>query len=113
MITKKFILYFVTFIFLIGIGLSETEWLLGVDSIIYNENVLLSTNSNRVFSMLPMILLTICIISAFIDFASIGIISGSIISLIIGFVFGLIPITVTTLITIGLMGLLLIWRMIL
>jgi len=78
----------------------------------FGNNPLQGTQSNRIAMLFPLMLLAICIISAFIDFASIGVIIGSVLVLIVGFLFGILPISITMLITMGVMGLLFIWKLI-
>ena len=108
---NKVILYLLIILSLTQIALAASEYVVKESSVTYTDNVLLGTQNNRVAMMFPMVLLAICLISVFLDFAAVGVIVGSVATLIIGVTIGLLPISLPWLITFGTISLLFIWRM--
>lgn len=108
---KKIFLYFILILTICQIAFA-TDYVLKEVSISYTDNPLLGNQTNKVAMMFPLLLLAICLIAAFMDFAAIGVIMGSTITLIIGYVIGLLPVSITWLITLGVMALLFIWKLV-
>lgn len=90
---------------------ATSTYVLGTDSLIYDSNALLTDSKSKIEMMFPMLLLAVALIFAFIDFAAIGVIMGCIVTLVFGFMIGLLPIDLMTVLNLGFLAGLLIWKM--
>lgn len=107
---NKWALYSMIFAILIIPGALASDYVFKETSIAYNYNPL-QTGNNGVAMMFPLLMLAICLISVMIDFASIGVIIGTTLTLVIGYLIGLLPISLTMVITFAVMAILFIWKM--
>jgi hypothetical protein len=90
---------------------ASSTYVLGTDSLIYDSNALLTDSKSKIEMMFPLLLLAVALIFAFIDFAAIGVIIGCITTLVFGFMIGLLPVDLMTIINLGVLAMLLIWKM--
>ena len=83
----------------------------GTAELNYFTNELASSPEQKIALLFPLLLLTVCIVAALIDIGAIGIVIGSLVALIAGVTAGLLPLSITYLISFIVMGIILIYKL--
>ena len=85
--------------------------LVGTASLFDWENPLFKDKNSKVGMIIPVVMLFLVIVFMLIDFGTIGVTMGAMVTLILTFVVGILPITVTGVISMIVMGFILIYKL--
>ena len=110
MINKNILIFGMVLLFNIMIISADNYIVTGTALLDGTENTFLSSESNRISMIIPALFLIIAIIAFAIDFGAIGVVAGSLISLVGLSAIGIIAVNVVSLTAIIILGIMLIFK---
>lgn len=90
-----------------GTSTYGTDWA----TLIYSDNLFFTDSKTRIASLFPLLLLAVALIFVLIDFGAIGVVIGSLLSLIVGSIIGILPLDGLYIISFILMAVILIFKL--